>query len=96
MLRVEILVALLSGWALWRNHYRLARVARVGHVRFLLLGWGLSQYPYLIYPDVTLVEAATPAVTLRFVLYLLPFGAAILIQSLWFLFRVFKTERLKT
>lgn len=87
-----IATALLSGWALLRHRYRLARVAAIAQVSLLLLGWGLAQYPYLIYPDVTLHDAAAPEATLRFVLYALPVGAAVLIPSLWFLFRVFKSR----
>ena len=59
-------------------------------ISLLLLGWGLAHYPYLIYPDMKLHDAAAPAATLRFVLYSLPIGAALLIPSLWLLFRVFK------
>jgi cytochrome d ubiquinol oxidase subunit II len=85
-----VVVALLSGWLLLRRHYRLARAATVAHVTLLLLGWGLAQYPYLIYPDVTLRQAAAPAPTLRFVLYAVPAGLVLLLPSLWLLFRVFK------
>jgi cytochrome d ubiquinol oxidase subunit II len=37
-----------------------------------------------------LQDVAAPQVTLRFVLYALPIGLAMLIPSLWLLFRVFK------
>jgi cytochrome d ubiquinol oxidase subunit II len=84
--------ALLSGWALLRRRFRLARAASLVQVAFLLFGWGLAQRPYLIYPDVTLQNAAAPDATLRFILYSLPFGMAILIPSLFFLFSVFKSE----
>lgn len=94
VLVVGIVTALLSGWALLRRRYRLARAAAIAQVSLLLLGWGLAQYPYLIYPDVTLHDAAAPEATLRFVLYALPFGAVLLIPSLWFLFRVFKSRPL--
>ena len=87
-----IATALLSGWALLRRRYRLARAAAIGQVAFLLLGWGLAQYPYLIYPDVRLHDAAAPEATLRFVVYSLPVGAALLLPSLWLLFRVFKAQ----
>jgi len=80
--------ALVSGAALWRRRYRLARVATVAHVVCLLLGWGLAHYPYLIYPDVTLNQVASDA-TLRFVLGSLPLGLGLLLPSLWFLFRIF-------
>lgn len=86
--------ALLSGWALLVRRARLARVATVTQVICLLAGWGLAQYPYLIYPDVTLESAAAPDATLRFVLWTLPFGMALLLPSLWLLFRVFKGEYL--
>jgi cytochrome d ubiquinol oxidase subunit II len=82
--------ALLSGWALLRRCFRLARVATVGQASLLLLGWGMAQYPYLIYPDMTLQDVAAPHATLRFVLYALPVGLAFLVPSLWLLFRVFK------
>jgi cytochrome d ubiquinol oxidase subunit II len=93
VLALGIVSALLSGWALLRRRYRLARAAAIGQVSFLLLGWGLAQYPYLIYPDMTLHDAAAPEATLRFVLYALPLGAALLLPSLWLLFRVFKAKR---
>lgn len=89
-----VAAALVSGWALLRRYFRLARVAAVAQVSLLLLGWGLAQYPYLIYPDVTLRAAAAPDATLLFVLYSLPIGMALLLPSLWLLFRVFKSEAL--
>ncbi len=84
--------ALLSGWALLTRRFRLARVASIAQVAFLLAGWGLAQRPYLIYPDVTLSDAAAPAATLKFVLYSLPFGMGLLLPSLWLLFKVFKGD----
>ncbi len=92
VLVLGLISALLSGWALWRRRYRLAKVATIGQVSLLLFGWGLAQYPYLVYPDVTIADAAAPDVTIRFVLYSLPFGAALVLPSLWFLFRVFKQK----
>lgn len=89
---IGVIAALLSGWALLNSRFQLARIATVMQVAFLLTGWGLAQRPYLIYPDVTLSEAAAPAATLKFVLYSLPFGMGLLLPSLWFLFRVFKSD----
>ncbi|HXG10849.1 MAG TPA: cytochrome d ubiquinol oxidase subunit II [Gemmataceae bacterium] len=96
VLAAGAVVALVSGWALWRSRFRLARVATVGHVALLLLGWGLAQYPYLIYPDVTLHKAAANAATLRFVAVAVPVGLLVLLPSLWLLFRVFKGETART
>jgi cytochrome d ubiquinol oxidase subunit II len=81
--------ALLRGW------YRLARAAAVGQVTALLAGWMMAQYPFLIYPDVTIRSAAAPPGTLRFFLVSLPLGFAILLPSLWLLLRVFKSDALK-
>jgi cytochrome d ubiquinol oxidase subunit II len=87
-----ILAALLAGWFLRTRRYRLARAAATVQIAALLGGWLLAQYPYLIYPDVTVRSAAATAATLRFFLWTLPIGAALLLPSLWLLFRVFKGE----
>ncbi len=86
-----VIAALLSGIALLTRRFRLARRAAVVQVALLLGGWGVAQYPYLIYPDLTLAAARAPEATLQFVLWTLPFGTAVLAPSIWFLFRVFKS-----
>lgn len=85
-----VIAALLSGWALRSRQYRLARVTAVAQIGCLVGGWALAQYPYIIYPDVTLDSAAASRATLMFVLYTTPAGMALLLPSLWYLFRVFK------
>lgn len=90
VIAIGVGAALLSGWALWKHRPRLARAATVVQTACLLLGWGIAQHPYLIYPDVTVRAAASGEATLRFVLWSTPFGMALLIPSLWWLFRVFK------
>jgi cytochrome d ubiquinol oxidase subunit II len=90
VLAVGLVAALLSGWALWRRRPRLARTATVVQTACLLAGWGIAQHPFLIYPDVTVHAAAAPEGTLLFLLWSTPFGMALLLPSLWLLFRVFK------
>lgn len=85
-----ILLAPASGLALWRRRYLLARIAAVGQVILILIGWALAQRPYLIYPEATLAESAAPAATLALVLWMTPLGMALLLPSLWYLFSVFK------
>jgi cytochrome d ubiquinol oxidase subunit II len=85
-----VLAALVSGWALLRRRYRVSRIAATVQIALLVLGWGLAQQPFLIYPDVTLQAAAAPRETLVFVLYAVPIGMALLLPSLWLLFRIFK------
>ncbi len=79
--------------ALWRRRYRVARVAAAAQVSLILWGWGLSQYPYIIPPHLTIADAAAPAVTLRLVLAALGLGAVVLLPSLYNLFRIFKSSR---
>ena len=80
-----------SAWAVFGRRYRLSRVFAAGEIVLLLLGWGLAHQPYLIYPDLTLAEAAAPPQTIRFLLWTLPIGAALLVPSLALLFKVFKS-----
>ena len=85
--------ALLS---LWFRRYRLARVAAAAQVSLILWGWAVAQYPYILPPDLTIAESAAPPITLKLVLGALVLGAALLIPSLYYLFRVFKSERAVT
>lgn len=96
LLVIGAVLAIVSPWALWRRHYRLARVAAVVEVVVLLWGWALSLWPYLIYPDVTIAQAAAPLPALRFLLAVTPLGLAMLVPSLWLLFTVFKGRNLPT
>ena len=84
------LLAQASALALWRRRFGLARALAIGQVVLLLAGWGLAQWPYVVYPDVSLAAAAAPIPTLRAVLVTLPFGLGLLLPSLWLLFAVFK------
>lgn len=85
--------ALLALGALVVRRYRVARVAAIGQVALILVGWSVAQFPLLIVPDVDIFTAAAPEITLRLLLGALAVGAVILLPSLWYLFRVFKGER---
>jgi len=74
------------------RRYRLARLLAIVQVASVMAGWAVAQHPYLLYPDVTLASAAAPDATLRFVLWSLPFGLAIVGPSFWLLFKVFKGD----
>jgi cytochrome bd ubiquinol oxidase subunit II len=77
--------------ALWRRQYRVARLAAGAQTVLVLLGWALSQYPFLIVPDVTVAGAAAEPATRRFLLIATVAGVPVLGPSLVVLFRVFKT-----
>ncbi len=85
-LAVTTIVALLT------RRYRLARVAGAAQVSALMWGWALAQAPYLVPGVHTIESAAAPAITLRLVGYGLIGGACVLVPSLWYLFRVFKSD----
>ena len=76
--------------ALYLRRYALARLAAVGQVSLILIGWSAAQYPNLITPDVTLTNAAAPAITLRLLILALGLGTIVLLPSLIYLFTIFK------
>ena len=91
--QVSVAVAAITAMvALWFRRFVLARVAAVAQVSLILWGWALSQYPYLIPPDLTIQATVAPWVTIRLVLVALGAGAVVLVPSLWYLFRVFKSR----
>jgi cytochrome d ubiquinol oxidase subunit II len=85
--------AVLAVVGLFARQFRLARVAAVGQVTLILIGWSVAQFPSLIVPDVDIFDSAAPAITLRLLAIALAFGALILLPSLYYLFRVFKSSR---
>ena len=78
--------------ALWSRRFYLARIAAVAQVTFILLGWGLAQFPHLVTPDVTVQNAAAPESTLKRLLLALGAGAVVLLPSLIYLFQIFKGQ----
>ncbi|MEP6888408.1 MAG: cytochrome d ubiquinol oxidase subunit II [Nitrospirales bacterium] len=83
------LSALAGFVSLWQRRYRSAFVSTIGEVTFILWGWALAQYPYLVIPGATIMDAA-PTPTLELVLATLLIGALVLFPSLYYLYRVFK------
>ena len=85
-------LALLTFTALWQRRYGIARVAAPIQAVLILGGWALCQYPYLLPPDLTIAAAAAPKVTLELVLAALALGFVVLVPSLIYLFRIFKSR----
>lgn len=67
-------------------------MAAAAQVALVIVGWGVTLYPELVPPDVTIANAAAPRATLGLVLWALGAGALVLLPSLVYLFRVFKTS----
>lgn len=84
--------ALAALGALVRRRYKVARVFAAAQTSCILWGWALSDFPYLIPPQLTIANASAPAVTQSLVLGALGAGAVILVPSLVYLFRIFKRQ----
>jgi cytochrome bd ubiquinol oxidase subunit II len=77
--------------ALWQRRFHLARVLAAGQVTLILTGGALALYPFLVPPDISITQAAAPLNVLRPVLWSMAIGLLILVPSLLYLFRVFKS-----
>jgi cytochrome d ubiquinol oxidase subunit II len=88
-----VLIGLAAAAALWFRRYRWARILIVAEAAFLLLTWGVSQFPYLIPPDVQVQNAASPQNTQALLLIGIIIALLIVVPSLWFMFYVFKVKK---
>jgi len=75
---------------LWYRRFRWARTAAVGQVTLILIGWGLTQYPHIVVPDLTLSNTATAASTIDALQSALVVGAVVLFPAFGYLFYIFK------
>ena len=82
--------ALVALYALYKWQFRRARVAAVIQVSLITVGWGLAQYPDLIPGQLSLYEAASETVVLRYLIAALGLGLVVLIPAFVVLFRLFK------
>lgn len=80
-----------SAWAVFNQHFVLARLLAALEIAMLILGWGLAQHPFLVYPDLQFIDTAAPRQTLQFLVYTFPVGGLLLGPSMYYLLRVFKS-----
>ncbi len=78
---------------LFRGRVRAARAAAVLQTALIVAGWGASQHPWIVVPDVTLASASAPRATQVALVWALAGGGLLLFPALAVLFRVFKGER---
>ncbi len=93
---ITMLVGIATAAALWFRRYVWARVLVVALTALLLLSWGMSQYPYIIPPNVTDANASSPLPTQQFLLVGIIIALIVVIPSLWYLFYVFKLKKVET
>jgi cytochrome d ubiquinol oxidase subunit II len=87
------IAAIVAIAALFGRRYRIARLAAMAQIGLIVMGWALGQYPYLVYPDITVANAAAPDEVLLPVTVALGLGMVILVPSFFYLYRVFKGEK---
>jgi cytochrome d ubiquinol oxidase subunit II len=75
---------------LFLRRYWLARFAAIVQVVAVFGAWAIAQYPYLLVPDITIQDAASPHPVLVAMFILLIAYVVVLGPALWFLFRLFK------
>jgi len=90
---LTMLIGLATAAALFFRRFRMARILIVLETGAFLGSWGLAQLPYIIPPDLTVTNAASPPTTLRAFFITALIGMLVLIPSLWFLFHVFKAQQ---
>jgi cytochrome bd ubiquinol oxidase subunit II len=76
--------------ALWSRKYELARIAVAAQVSFILWGWAIAQYPFMVRPLLTIQNSSAPASVQKSLLLACLAGAVILLPSIRYLFGVFK------
>ena len=59
----------------------------------VVLGWGAAHRPHLIAPDITIAASAAPDNVIELLLGVLGLATLIVIPSLYWLMRLFKSER---
>jgi cytochrome d ubiquinol oxidase subunit II len=90
-LQLATAIAAAGAWyGIWIRRFELARGCAVLQVSFIVWGWALSQYPYMVPPSLTVANAAAPPHTLQLLIGAVGAGALLLLPSFYYLLHVFK------
>ncbi len=87
-----VVLGLATAATLVRGMYLVARILVVAETVCILAAWAVAQWPYLIVPDVTIDNAASPASVLGPLLIVVLVGMVLVLPALWYLLRIFKTR----
>jgi cytochrome d ubiquinol oxidase subunit II len=77
---------------LYFRRYEFARAAAIAQVSAVFCAWAFAQYPYLLVPDITIQDAASPRSVLVAMSILIIVYVVVLGPALWWLFRLFKSH----
>jgi cytochrome d ubiquinol oxidase subunit II len=82
-------IQMMALFMLWKGRDRSARRLAVAGTIVMFWGWALSQFPFLVEPNITIAQAA-PERTLQLLLLSLIVGSIVLFPLLYYLYRIFK------
>lgn len=90
MFLISALLFIGTVWLLWRRkNYGIAFSLLIGQFAFAFYGYGISHYPYLLYPHLTIYDSFTnEAMALALIIAFIA-GLALLIPSLYLLLKLF-------
>ena len=80
-------------WALWQRRYALARMLAAAQVGLMVAGFGLALLPYIVPPDLTLLDTAAPRSVLLPVSIVLVVGLLLIGPAFWWLYTIFKGQQ---
>ncbi len=89
---ITSLLGLTALYALQKRRFNLARWCAAGEAAFIVWGWALAQFPYLLEPDVDIYNASAPPITLKILAVALAAGTLVLLPSYRYLIRVFRSR----
>jgi cytochrome bd ubiquinol oxidase subunit II len=87
-----VLIGLAAAGALLRAADKTARILVAAEAACIFVAWGVALWPYLIVPDVTITNAASPVSVLGPLLIVSVLGLLVLLPCLWYLFAVVKRQ----
>lgn len=85
-----VLMGVLVLVLLFMRHYRLASLFVVLETALMLISWGVSQYPYIIPPTLTIQQAANASTVTTVILAVMIIGMLLVLPALFYLFKIFK------
>jgi len=80
-------------WCLWKRYFRPARFLCAAQVALVILGWAFAQYPYLVWPSITIAHGTAPETVLKQTFLVLLGGSVLLVPSFLYLFKLFGRDR---
>lgn len=90
MFAISFVLWALTVWFIWKKqHYATAVWMLIGQFAFAFFAYGIAQYPYLLYPHLTIHEGFTNQAMAISLVIVFVLGLAMLIPSIYLLLRLF-------